>query len=396
VTPGGAGRGLGDGSDAAPLSIPSGPPTSAILERIERELRDLWVLAPGEAPRSRVCLMNLVVAVGSREIADRYTPVVDEVTSSLPSRAILVALEPDAGTRPLEGAVSAVCTPGDGGPVCSERIRLTASGSVCARVASAVEALVVPEIPTTLVWLGPVHVDDDVFTAMAECAQRVVLDSEYTSATSLLELERWSRGEAGRPAFADMAWTRIAPWQELCARFFDEPRTEHAAGVTHVALAQASEKGAKLGSEGALLLGWLATRLGWRAARMGGALRMRRPDGHDVPLLVSAVPRPEGVAPAAIASVTLQSEASGVTLKGTIDRELASGVDIAGKTSDADVLTWRLDVSGQPVLEQRVRLRANKGAKVLERTLHRPTADPVLVEAVRFAEHFFEDGVTVR
>jgi hypothetical protein len=48
------------------------------------------------------------------------------------------------------------------------------------------------------------------------------------------------------------------------------------------------------------------------------------------------------------------------------------------------------------VIEQRVRLRANKGAKVLERTLHRPTADPVLVDAVRFAEHFFEDGVTVR
>ncbi len=386
----------GTGRDTPPLSIPPGPPTSAVLERLERELRDLWVTAPGEAPRSRVCLMNLVVATSSGEIADRYTPVVDEVTSSLPSRAIVVALDADAPTRPLEGAVSAVCTPGDGGPVCSERIRLTACGSVCARVASAVEALVVPEIPTTLVWLGPVHVDDDVFTAMAERAQRVVLDSEYTSAGSLLELERWSRGDTGRPAFADMAWTRIAPWQELCARFFDEPRTSHAAGVTRVALAQASERGAKLGSEGALLLGWLATRLGWRAARMGGALRMRRVDGHDVQLQVSAVPRPEGVAPAAIASVTLESEASGVTLKGTIDRELASGADMSGKTPDADVLTWRLGVAGQAVLEQRVRLRANKGAKVLERTLHRPLADPVLVEAVRFAEHFFEDGVTVR
>jgi glucose-6-phosphate dehydrogenase assembly protein OpcA len=289
--------------------------------------------------------------------------------------------------------VSAVCTPGEGGPVCSERIRLTATGSVCARMASAVEALVVPEIPTTLVWLGPVHVDDDVFTAMAERAQRVILDSEYTSAGSLLELEKWSRAEAGRPALADMAWTRIAPWQELCARFFDDPRTAHAAGVTKVTLAQASDKGAKLGSEGALLLGWLATRLGWRAARMGGALRMRRADGHDVQFHVGAVPRPSAVAPAAIATVTVEAEVDGVLLKGSIERELASGAD---HTPDADVLTWRLEVPGQPVLEQRVRLHANKGARVLERTLHRPTADPVLVEAVRFAEHFFEDGVTVR
>jgi glucose-6-phosphate dehydrogenase assembly protein OpcA len=384
------------GLDAPPLSVPPGPPTSAILERLERELRELWITAPGELPKSRVSLMNLVVAVGSREIADRYTAVVDEVTASLPSRAIIVALEADGPTRPLEGAVSAVCTPGELGAVCSERIRLDASGSVCARVASAVEALLIAEIPTTLVWLGPVHVDDEVFTAMARSAQRVILDSEYTSAGSLLELERWSRGEEGRPAFADMAWTRIAPWQDLCARFFDDSRTAYAPTITRVTVNQASEKGAKLGSEAALLLGWLATRLEWRAARMGGVLRLRRSDGHDVHLQVGAVPRPEGVAPAALASVTLESEAAGVTLKGTIDRDLASGAEMTGKTPDADILTWRLEVSGQAVLEQRVRLRANKGARVLERTLHRPMADPILVEAVRFAEHFFEDGVTVR
>jgi glucose-6-phosphate dehydrogenase assembly protein OpcA len=340
--------------------------------------------------------MNLVVAVGSRDIADRYTPVVDDVTAALPSRAIIVALEPDAPTSPLQGLASAVCTPGEGGAVCSERIRLDASGSVCARVASAVEALVVPEIPTTLVWLGPVHVDDEVFTAMARIAQRVILDSEYTSAGSLLELERWSRAEEGRPSFADMAWTRIAPWQDLCARFFDDPRTEHAAAITRVTLNQASDKGARLGSEGALLLGWLATRLGWKAGRMGGTLRLRRTDGHEVQLQVGAVARPEGVAPAALASLTIESETSGVMLKGTIDRELASGAEISGKTADADVLTWRLQLSGQTPIEQRVRLRSNKAARVLERTLHRALVDPVLVDAVRFAAHFIEDGAPVR
>jgi hypothetical protein len=40
-----------------------------------------------------------------------------------------------------------------------------------------------------------------------------------------------------------------------------------------------------------------------------------------------------------------------------------------------------------------VRLSANKGAKVLERTLHRPSDDPALMEAVCFAEEVFEDGV---
>jgi glucose-6-phosphate dehydrogenase assembly protein OpcA len=383
--------------DGGPLlTIPPGPPTSAILARLEREVRELWVGLPGELPKSRVCMMNLVVAVTSRAIADRYTTVVDEVTATLPSCAIIVALESAAPTRPLDGSATAVCTPGGGGAVCSERIRLDASGSVCARVASAVEALIAPEVPTTLVWLGPVHADNEVFTSMAGSARRVILDSEYTSAASLLELARWSSEEEGRPAFADMAWTRIAPWQGLCARFFDDPRTEHAGSITRVTIHQASEAGAPLGSEGALLLGWLANRLGWRPERTGGALRVRRADGQDVLLQFRAVPRPEGVAPLALASLMVESSTGGVALKGTIDRELASGAEMSGKTPDADVLTWRLDVSGQAVIEQRVRLQANKGARVLERTLHRPMVDATLLGAVQFAEHFFEDGVVVR
>jgi hypothetical protein len=97
----------------------------------------------------------------------------------------------------------------------------------------------------------------------------------------------------------------------------------------------------------------------------------------------------------ALASLTVESLTGGVALKGTIERDLASGVEISGKTADADVLTWRLDVSGQATIEQRVRLRANKGARVLERTLHRPMVDLVLIEAVEFAEHLFEDGIVV-
>ncbi len=384
----------------SPLSIPPGPVTSAILARIEKELRDMWTapLAPGEMPKSRVCTMNLVVAASSREVADRYTAVVEEVTASMPSRAIVVTLEPESPTRALEGEATAVCVRGESGVVCSERVRLVASGSVCARVASIVDALLVPEIPTALVWLGRVHTDDDVFTSMALRSQRVVLDTEYTSLASLVQLAKWLREESEpRPALADLAWTRLATWQELCARFFDEARTrDHAREITRVTVRQASDSGARLGSEGALLLGWLATRLGWRATRMGGALRMKREDGRDVSLVLGAVPRPEGVAPGALASVEIEAASGGQALKGSIVRELASGGGVDGKTLDADVVTWTCELAGQPCQTRSVRLRANKGARVLERTLHRQVYDPTLVESVQFAEHFFEDGVVVR
>jgi glucose-6-phosphate dehydrogenase assembly protein OpcA len=369
-------------------------PMSSVISRIEKELRDFWATpaAPGEPPKTRVCTMNLIIVSGSREIADRYTHVVDEVTASIPARAIVVALEPEAPAATLEGEATAVCQVEGHGAVCSERVRLTATGSTCARVASAVEALRVPEIPTTLVWLGRVHVDDPVFVSLAADAQRVVLDTEYTSLGSLMKLATWSRDEANRPRVADLAWTRLAVWQELCARFFDDPNMrEHASKVTRLGLRQASEPGTRLGSEGALLLGWLATRLGWRLQRLGGATRFRRPDGGQVTMTLTAVPRPQEVAPSALAGVTIESEVSGAVTRGTIDRDLASG--LPGESPDADVVVWKLEAPFPTATEQRVRLRDNRGARLLERTLHRPVSDPTLSESVAFAEPIVEDGL---
>jgi glucose-6-phosphate dehydrogenase assembly protein OpcA len=376
------------------------------LARLENELREIW--APDAAgARTRVCTMNLVVVAGSPALADRYLHIVDEVTRSSLARAVVVGLDPDSSENALTGDVNAVCSLEGEQQVCTERVRLTATGNVCARVASAVEALLVPEIPTALVWLGKVYVDDPVFESLAVLADRVITDSEYASLSSLLHLVRWSRGTLGgardsgppmsmrlrtRPSVADLAWTRLAPWQDLVARFFDEPRVADLANkITRLSLKQASEKGARLGSEGALLLGWLATRLGWKASRLGGALRFKRPDGENVAVEFGVVPRPEGVAPSALGAVTIEASADGKKLTGTLERDLASG--LSDQTPDADVVLWKLAVDGAAAFEQRVRFGANKGAKWLERTLHRPANDPALVDAALFAEDVVEDGV---
>src|SRR5262249_19620273 len=146
---------------------------------------------------------------------------------------------------------------------------------------------------------------DPVFRSVAEQAQRIVLDTDYTSLTSMVHLARWVRESKAHCHIADMAWTRLATWQELCARFFDEPRLRALASkVTRVTLRQTADPAGALGSEGVLLLSWMATRLGWRSARVAGALRMRRPDGGHVVFQLSAVKRPDSVAPAALAGLT--------------------------------------------------------------------------------------------
>ena len=364
-----------------------------VIARLERELREVWNPAPGEPAKARACTMNLVVVAESKALAERYTPIVDEVTSVIPARAMILTLDHDSKTSVLDGDVSAVCGVGENA-TCSERLRLTASGAFCARAGSAIDALLVPEIPTTLVWLGRVHVEDPVFLAIANEASRVLLDTEYTSLGSLLELARWSRAEPGRPAVADLAWTRIAPWQEMTARFFDDPHLrKHARKIRHLTIRQACDRGARLGSESALFLGWLATRLGWRLQRVGGRPRLVRPEGEAISLELSAVPRPAKVAPAALAGVIVEAEADGVVAKGVIERELASGMTEVGSTADADVLVWRLVADVPTATEQRVRLGNNRGARMLERTLHRPAHDPALAESARFAEEIEEEGL---
>src|SRR5262249_20012766 len=199
---------------SASISPPA--PASMVIARIEKELRELWTPSQNDdVPKARACTMNLVVVAGPREIADRYTPVVDEVTRGVPARAIVVALDPEAHVAALEADTTAVCARGENGEVlCSERVRLVALGGMCERVGSAVDALCVPEIPTTVVWLGRVHTDDPVFRSVAEQAQRIVLDTDYTSLSSLLHLARWIREEYPHATLADMAWTRLATWQE--------------------------------------------------------------------------------------------------------------------------------------------------------------------------------------
>jgi glucose-6-phosphate dehydrogenase assembly protein OpcA len=377
---------------------------SGLISQLEKELRDLWRAPedPREPVMSRACTMNLEVVAPSVEVLERYTPVVDEVTASVPARAILASVEPSATADELTGAATAVCRLEGDRRICSERITLRCRGNAAARAASAIEAFLVPEIPTALVWLGRVHTDDPVFEDLANDANRIILDSEYTSIGSVIHVASWARQQPNAPEIADLAWTRIAAWQEMLARFFDDGDGKDLAyKITRIRLDQADETSAPIGSEAALLLGWIGTRLGWKTSRLAGTLRLRRPDGGTVSLEIGRVARPKGVAPHTLASLAVEAgdDPARPALRGTIERSLGSGLAEHGATTDADVLVWKLvrrNGSETPIeIEQSVRLGPNKAAKWLERTLHRPPCDTAFVESVAFAEHIVEDGTIV-
>ena len=365
---------------------------STVISDIQSQLRQSWAPPSGDGPAmTRVTTMNLVVVSTNPGSVERYTHIVDDVVQTIPARTLLVSIDPSNPDSTLQGDATAVAAAAEGTNVWSERIRLFASGDTSFRIASAIEALLIPELPTAVVWLGRVHVSDPTLQSLAELSQRFILDTEYTSITSLLALANWMRDESNHTYVADLAWTRLSPWHELVARFFDRDAAGLAGAIDEVTITQASDKGAKLGSEGALLLGWLGSRMGWKVTRLGGRLTFSRPDGKPVRVSFKAIPRPEGVAPLALAGFSLKSTVGDDSLEGSIVRDLASGLDSA--TVDADVLVWRVLRSGSPPHEQHVRLGSNKGAKWLTRTLQRPANDPSLTESALFACDFYDDDV---
>ena len=359
----------------------SGGP-SEVLARAESELRALWSAPPasGETPKARASTMNLVVVASSPELAKSWVPVVDDVVQSVPARAILVGLDPD-GPDALEANVSAVCTPdaSSGAALCSERVDLTVRGGVCARLASCITGLGRTDVPTTLVWLGRVHADDPAFAPLALDASRIVLDATHGSLAGLANIMYWARARpaADRPGVADLAWTRLSTWQDLCARIFDEPRLRPlATHVTAISVTQGGPPGSALGPEGGLLLSWLATRLGWRAASLAGKLRLLRDDGSPIGVTLKADPAAH-VGRHDLQAVRIEASAGGISLVGAIAR-------------DGDTASWKLDVKAPggdaQHLEQRVRLLASDTARLLERTLRRPAHDDALAEAVAWAD----------
>src|SRR5262249_5469878 len=149
-----------------------------------------------------------------------------------------------------------------------------------------------------------------------------------------------------------------------------------AARVSRLSMRQASATGSRLGSEGSLMLGWLATRLGWKSTSLGGRLRLLRPDDGVVNAQLSAEPR--GDLPAGtLLALRIEAGSGDLAVRGEIVREAAA--------ADAGVATWCLEVTSHGEtnrIEQRVRLRDGEPARLLERTLHRPPHDAALVEAV--------------
>ncbi|HEU5100285.1 MAG TPA: glucose-6-phosphate dehydrogenase assembly protein OpcA [Roseiflexaceae bacterium] len=271
-------------------SAPLGERTHIDVRAIERELNDLWKqLAEGEEGEThqavtRTCVLNLIVVTGGGRAAERATETVARLTGRHPNRAFVISAAPNGRKDVLDAWVQTHCQmPSPGRPqVCGEQISIEARGAAVDRVPGTLLPLLLPDVPVMLWWPRGEPSDDPRFLKFADYVDRVIVDSAtfakpeagLVRLAALLSPDtsnrsagpgaaNWSAG--ANAAISDLAWSRLTPWRELTAQFFDAPAlVPHLSEITRVTLEYEAHAGGPADrSQALLLLGWLAARLGW-------------------------------------------------------------------------------------------------------------------------------------
>jgi glucose-6-phosphate dehydrogenase assembly protein OpcA len=194
--------------------------------------------------------MTFVLYFDRSDIADWVTGRTRKVADKHPCRVIIFD-----GTKP-RGEQHA-----DPSSTRGEWIEIGVQDATPAEVAAALTMLALPEAPVVLVWVAGHIASDEHFTALAKLASTVVCNTALSGEDTTDALKELIAYVEAHPEIwvQDLAYIRLAAWQEIIAEFFDgEDHRGELHVLTEVEVAAGSE------SEMYYLLGWLASRLGWR------------------------------------------------------------------------------------------------------------------------------------
>jgi glucose-6-phosphate dehydrogenase assembly protein OpcA len=322
------------------------------VTQIERELASLWrsvgQASSGEASSgragspaldkavTRACSWNLLVHVAAESELDDARALVDKVVFPVPSRAIVLvprAGDGAAGQKDIEAFVSANCqvAPGGGKLLCSEEITIMSRAGGERHVPSLVRALLVPDVPAALYWVGPPPADPRSIPYLPS-VDRIVFDSARApwesrgagGAADVASAKQMSKDYASLPQrLADLAWLRMGYLRSMLASMFDPPT---GAGP----LERATEivvRGARTGGSAARLFAcWVASRLGWSLSRLdGGGGEGTARNGRRVSIKLEHAERdtPTGIVEVVIRTTDASGAAVEYGLSDTCDGSLA-------------------------------------------------------------------------
>jgi glucose-6-phosphate dehydrogenase assembly protein OpcA len=206
-----------------------------------------------------VATMTIVVFFEDAAIGELARDRIHTLAAKHPSRVILFDGTQGEEMHHVEG---------------NDWIELGAKGSNAELLRGAANALRLPEAPVILLWIAPGIGDDERFCELSADARTVVYNSSLVDAgnAALRQLVEYVGRHPELP-LADIAYLRLAPWQESVAILFDGEESRELADLTRIEIGCGSDP------EGLYLLGWLASRLDWKPASDG---TLTGPDGRAI------------------------------------------------------------------------------------------------------------------
>jgi glucose-6-phosphate dehydrogenase assembly protein OpcA len=300
--------------------------------------------------------MNFVVWIDDVTFRDWVLERTAKILEKHPARAIL--LDACADAQPGAKMVRSESDDADVAHITVQaaRVEIGVHGMTAAEISELTESLTINEVPTLLWWTGEGIAGQPAFDALVNLADSLVVDSSGTrnDSSTVVELARFlERCES--IGLRDLAWMRLRPWQDMIARFFDDPSLrEELYSVRSLRIVSGSD------AEALYLSGWLASRLGWTAS---GHDQFSDQNGVRIPFASERAGRIRRVRSAQLTTTT-------TTYNATV--------------SDDDERVVVVKAEGKNALPGRlVPLQAVDSPSLLERAILEPATDEVFETALR-------------
>jgi len=222
---------------------------------------------------SHACLSNFIVFTEDADDEAMINAVIPQYVVKHPCRVILILAKPRHAESRLDlSVVTHTCRAADGRSVTCEQITLRATGAGVKETASAVQALLVPDLPINLWWRGMFLNQMPLVEQMLTFADRFIYDG--TGWTNLhytvRQVDDCIARYQNKVGFTNFNWARLRPWRDCTADFFDPGLfPEDVWKINRVRIEFMSLPGNEEGFQYRCLLylAWLAVQLDWTPVR---------------------------------------------------------------------------------------------------------------------------------
>jgi glucose-6-phosphate dehydrogenase assembly protein OpcA len=235
---------------------------------IERSLAELWKVEksdPHAQGVTRAALWNVVAHTCRADLHDKASETLARAAAVVPQRTIIIRVDTKAQPQ-LASWISANChVEPDGRQICSEEISIIASGDRIHRVPPLVNALLIPDMPVAVWWIGDLPDERGSYVlSLLDAADRLIVDSIFfDNPNDLALIQRVAEKSTTSPA--DLNWVRLEEWRAATASLFDTPQMRQRLGMIRAVRVVASvEDPSFFGQlvESVFYSSWLTTQAG--------------------------------------------------------------------------------------------------------------------------------------